>query len=338
MRQIKAFGPQDLRVVTAEVPVPGNGEVLVDVRACGICGSDKWFWHVESPSDYVAGHEVAGQVAAVGPGVTALKVGDNVAINNVRGCGECPACQEGAYVRCTNGVVHMGFGFSDKVVAPERNCLKLHPSIGYEEGSLIFDNWGTPYSSLKRTSMGEGDRVVVIGCGPIGLAAIGLAKARGAVVAAVDPLPSRLEAARRMGAMLAIEPTAEAADELLRFARESGRDGADYIVECSGKAPSYELGLNVIRIGGTIVAIGEGAKFAFNSSEIIHKHLTIVGTLYSTLPDGAAVQDLMTAGLIDPLAFVTHRFPLEEIPSRFGDVIAANDGLIKAIVTNKGGN
>jgi 2-desacetyl-2-hydroxyethyl bacteriochlorophyllide A dehydrogenase len=334
MRQIRAYGPQDLRMATVEEPSPGAGEVLVDVKACGICGSDKWFWHVEEPTDYVAGHEVAGLVIAVGPGVETLAVGDKVAVNNVKGCGECPACMEGAYVRCTNKVEHMGFGFSERVVVPERNCLKLHEKIGYEEGSLIFDNWGTPYSSLNRTSMGKGDRVVVIGCGPIGLAAIGLALARGAIVAAVDPLPSRLEAAKRMGAVLATEPDAGAADELLRFARESGRDGADYIVECSGKATSYELGLQVIRVGGTIVAIGEGAKFAFNSSTIIHKHLTIVGTLYSTIADGAAVQELMLAGSIDPLAFVTHRFPMADIPSRFGDVIAANDGLIKAIVVN----
>ncbi|GIQ67772.1 zinc-dependent alcohol dehydrogenase [Xylanibacillus composti] len=199
MQQVRAFGPQDLRVVDVPDPVPGEDEVVVAVKACGICGSDKWFWHVEEPRDYVAGHEAAGEVVAVGSRVRHLQAGDRVAINNVKGCGTCEACREGAYVRCPNGVEHMGFGFSEKVAVPERNCLVLHDSVSYEAGSLIFDNWGTPYSSIKQTSMKQGDVVVVFGCGPIGLAAIGLAKQRGAAVIAVDPVPSRLEAAVRTG-------------------------------------------------------------------------------------------------------------------------------------------
>jgi threonine dehydrogenase-like Zn-dependent dehydrogenase len=91
MKQVKAFGPGDLRVIEADLPVLEDSEVLVDVHACGICGSDKWFWLVDSPNDYVAGHEVAGQVVAIGAGVKNLQVGDRVSVNNVNGCGKCPA-------------------------------------------------------------------------------------------------------------------------------------------------------------------------------------------------------------------------------------------------------
>lgn len=329
MRQVRAFGPQDLRMVETEDPVPGEGEVVVDVKACGICGSDKWFWFVEGPHPRVAGHEAAGVVSAVGPGVTTLRVGDRVAVNNVKGCGECAACREEAYVRCTGELSHMGFGFSEKIAVPERNCLKLHDSLSFEQGALIFDNWGTPYSALSRTNMKAGDTVLVTGCGPIGLAAVGLSRQRGARVAAVDVLPERLEAAERQGAEWTGPPDEGLIDKLREFA---GREGFDYIVECSGHSSSYDLAFEVVGMGGTIVVVGEKAEIRTTSSQIIHKHLTIVGSLYSTMPAGREVHDLMVRGEIDPMAFVTHTFKLEELPEKFGDVIEAKDGLIKAIV------
>lgn len=329
MKQVRAFGPADLRVIEADLPVLDDSEVLVDVHACGICGSDKWFWYVDSPNDYVAGHEVAGQVTAIGPGVKYLQVGDRVTVNNVKGCGGCQACREGKFVRCSAPLTHMGFGFSEKVAVPEVNCLKLKPELSYVAGSLIFDNWGTPYSAIKRTSMKLGDIVVVTGCGPIGLAAVALAKQRGARVVAIDPLQERLHAATRIGAELAITPGEQTTATLSRL---TNGQGVDIVLECSGKPASYELALKNLRVAGTIVSIGEGAQFPFNSSEIIHKHLTIVGSLYSTMEDGAEIQEMMVKGEIDPLAFVTNTFTLEEIPTSFDKVISCSDGLLKAVV------
>lgn len=329
LKQIKAFGPQDLRMVETELPVIGAGEVLVDVRACGICGSDKWFWHVEQPSDYVAGHEVAGKVVAVGTEVSQLKVGDRVSINNVKGCGTCEACRAGQYVRCPHSLTHMGFGFSEKVAVPEANCLKLDPSISYVVGSLIFDNWGTPYSAIQRTTMKKGDTVVVTGCGPIGLAAIALSKQRGATVIAIDPLETRLKAAVSLGADKVLTPSV---DTLHVIKTLSARDGADIFLECSGKTSSYELAFAALKIGGTLVSIGEGAKVEVNSSELIHKHFTWIGSLYSTMKDGQEIQELIVKGEIDPLAFVSHTFQLEELPSTFAKIINFEDGVLKAVV------
>ena len=329
MKQVKAFGPQDLRIIESGLPEVGEEEVLVDVHACGICGSDKWFWHVDSPNDYVAGHEVAGKVIAVGPGVKHLSVGDRVAVNNVKGCGKCESCRKGQFVRCTEPLIHMGYGFSEKVSVPERNCLKLKPEISYLEGSLIFDNWGTPYSAIKRTSMKQNDIVLVTGCGPIGLAAVALSNLRGAHVIAVDPIPERRVAALKQGADLVLEPGPEAADRMIEYA---GGTNIDIVLECSGKPSSYELGLKVVRVAGAIVSIGEGAQYPFKSSDIIHKHVSIIGSLYSTMEDGAELQDLMINGNIDPTAFVTHTMQLEDLPSSFGEVIDFREGLLKAIV------
>ncbi|CAI6025922.1 zinc-dependent alcohol dehydrogenase [Cohnella sp. JJ-181] len=333
MRSVKAFGPQDLRVVESDAPEPGPGEVLVETRACGICGSDKWFWHVESPSDYVAGHEAAGVVVRTGPGVTDFKPGDRVAVNNVKGCGECDECRAGRFVRCGAApLVHMGFGFAERMAVPARNCLPLDPALSYEQGALLFDNWGTPYAALKRARIGPGDRVLVTGCGPIGLAAVALCKAKGAVVAAVDPIAARRAAALRLGAATAVPPGEAAAVQLGEFA---GASGFGYGIDCSGKAASYELIFELIAIGGTIVSIGEGAKFALDSSSLIHKHLTLIGSLYSSMEDGAELQRMAVAGELDLLAFVTHRFRLEDLPSSFGQVMGADASLLKAVVVNE---
>ncbi|SFB57635.1 (R,R)-butanediol dehydrogenase / meso-butanediol dehydrogenase / diacetyl reductase [Cohnella sp. OV330] len=333
MKTVKAFGPQDLRVVERADPEPGPDEVLVETRACGICGSDKWFWHVETPSDYVAGHEAAGVIVRTGAGVTGFKPGDRVAVNNVKGCGECDQCRAGRFVRCGGApLVHMGFGFAERMAVPACNCLPLDPAISFEQGALLFDNWGTPYSALKRTHLGAGDSVLVTGCGPIGLATVALCKAKGAIAAAVDPIAARREAALRLGASIAVSPDEAAAGRLRAF---SGDSGFGYGVDCSGKAASYDLIFEHIAIGGTIVTIGEGAKFAFDSSRLIHKHLTLVGSLYSTMEDGAELQRMAVAGELDPLAFVTHRFRLADLPSEFGKVMGGDDTLLKAVVLNE---
>lgn len=332
LRTVRAFGPQDLRVIDVEQPtILHANEVKVAVKACGICGSDKWFWKVEQPSDYTAGHEVAGQIVEVGSKVTQFKPGDRVALNNVKGCGHCEECLAGRFVRCINGIEHMGQGFSEYVVAPERNCLLLDDEISYELGSLIFDNWGTPYGAIARTPMQQGDIVIVSGCGPIGLAAIALATQRGAIVIAIDPLAYRRESALKQGAVNAFEPVSSMVTKCVH-AMTDGR-GADIVLECSGQPASYAIAFDAIRIGGTLVAIGEGAKFEFNVSEVmINKHLNFVGTLYSTMEQGKEVMDLIVKQQIDPLSIVTDRFSLEELPSKFGSVFESREGLLKTIV------
>lgn len=330
IRQLRAFGPKDLRVVQAGEPeLTSAHDVLVDVYACGICGSDKWYWSVSSPAKTIAGHEVAGKVVGVGSEVRRLKVGDRVAVNNVRGCGACRECMNGRYVHCAGGVTHIGGGFSERIVVPAVNCLLLDEETSDVEGSLIFDNWGTPYAAIQRAGVKSGDVIVVIGCGPIGLAAVSLTKVFGARVMAIDPIPERREAAARMGAERSLHPS-EATQEAVRSFSQT--DGADIILECSGKASSYELAHDMLRIGGTLAAIGEGALINWTSSMLIHKHLTISGSLYSSMQDGLEIQRLMRTGKIDPLSIVTHQFTIDELPAAFGDIVECRNGIMKSVM------
>lgn len=330
MKTVKAFGPQDLRVVEVPDPVPASGEVLIAVRACGICGSDKWFWRVSEPVDYVAGHEVAGEVVGLGSDVYYLQVGDRVTVNNVRGCGKCPACRTGQFNRCLGEIEHMGHGFAELIAVPERNCLLLNEKIGYEAGSLVFDMWGTPYGAVERAAVSSGDDVIVFGCGPIGLSTVALARQRGAYVMAVDPLAYRREAAMRLGAHAALPPD----DTTVPKVRELTSDlGAGIAIECSGKGEAYHLAFSALRIGGTLVSIGEGALLEFKPSEkVIVRSLSLLGSFYSTLEQGRQVQNLMLQEQIDPLCIVTHRFTLDELPREFGKVVDCADGILKAIM------
>ncbi|OAS20493.1 zinc-dependent alcohol dehydrogenase [Paenibacillus oryzisoli] len=333
MRRIQAFGPKDLRIVEVEDPIlSSENSVLVDIQACGICGSDKWYWSVKSPAAMIAGHEVAGRIRAVGDQVHHLKVGDRVTINNVQGCGYCGECMAGRYVRCANGIVHIGNGFSERIVAPARNCLKLNDAISYVEGSLIFDNWGTPYAAIKRAQVKQDDLVAVIGCGPIGLAAVALAKSFGARVMAIDPLPERLEAAAALGAEAVFHP---ADNPEGGFKEQAETSGINVVLECSGKAASYELAQSLLKIGGVMIAIGEGTAFTLTPKTLIHKHLTFIGSLYATMQDGEEIQQLIVKGIIKPMSIVTHTFSMEQLRSSFGDIVEFRQGLIKAVMVIK---
>ena len=151
MKVIKAFGPGDLRVIEKPMPEPGPGYVRVKVRASGICGSDKWLWFVKNETDSIAGHEIAGEVDKLGEGVTSLSVGDRIMINNVVGCGVCPACRAGEFVLCPswNGSLDVNNGFGEYVITPVRNCMRLLPGLDFIDGALMMDNWGTPYGGRR---------------------------------------------------------------------------------------------------------------------------------------------------------------------------------------------
>jgi len=330
MRVIKAFGPGDLRVTEVPIPEPSPGHVRVKVRASGICGSDKWLWYVKGETDSVAGHEVSGEIDKLGDGVTGLSPSDRVIINNVGGCGECPACRAGEFVFCPSwdGSLDVNNGFGEYVIAPARNCMRLLPGFDFVDGALIMDNWGTPYGGIERGGVKSGMDVLVSGCGPIGQAAISLSAAMGAYVIASDPTLYRREAALRNGAKAAVSP-----DELPEAAKKlTNGTGVHTVLECSGNGKAYANCLKSLRIGGNIVAVGEHAEFQVNSSELIRRRLSIAGTWYSTMRQAGEIMQLALQHRIDLRSFLTHTVTLDEVPKIFGSVIGLNDSLLKCVI------
>jgi threonine dehydrogenase-like Zn-dependent dehydrogenase len=334
MKAVHGFGPKDVRVVEVPDPEPGPGEVLLAVRASGICGSDKWLWRAEAPVTRIAGHEVAGEVVARGPGVVWLQEGDRVAVNNVVGCGVCPACRAGDFVRCPEwtGAHDVNGGFAELVVAPQRNCMKLDPTVDDVTGCLLFDNFGTPFAALNRGGVVAGDDVMVLGLGPIGLGAVILAKLRGAFVIAVDPIPERRLAAARFGADVTLAPGDELPETIM--AATSGL-GAQVVLECSGRPAAYPPAIESLRIGGVLVTVGEHGEMMLRPSErLIRRHLGILGTWYSTMMDGKALQDLVIRHQIQPTVLVSHTGTLDEFPELFETAVEHPDEVLKAVVVN----
>jgi len=330
MKVIKAFGPGDLRVIEKPIPEPGPGHVRVKVRASGICGSDKWLWSVSGETESIAGHEIAGEVDKLGDGVTSLSLGDRVMINNVVGCGVCPACRAGEFVLCPhwNGSADVNNGFGEYVVAPARNCMRLLPDFDFIDGALIMDNWGTPYGGITRAGVGPGTDVLVSGCGPIGQAAVALSAAMGAYVMAVDPVPFRRELALRNGAKAAFSP-----GELPEAAKKATDGlGVHTVLECSGSGKAYANCLGSLRIGGKLVSIGEHAEFQINSSELIRRRLSISGTWYSALHQAGEIMRLALDRRIDLRCFLTHTVTLDEVPEIFGAVATCGEGLLKCMI------
>jgi len=330
MKVIKAFGPGDLRVIERPMPEPGPGYARIKVRASGICGSDKWLWSVKGETDSVAGHEIAGEVDKLGAGVTGLSLGDRVMVNNVVGCGMCPACRAGEFVLCHlwNGAIDVNNGFGEYVLAPVRNCMRLLPGLDFVDGALIMDNWGTPYGGISRSGIGPGKDVLVSGCGPIAQAAVALSAALGAYVIAADPIPFRRETALKSGAKAAFSP-----EELPEAAKNAANGfGVHTVLECSGSGDAYANCLASLRIGGNIVAIGEHADIQVNSSELIRRRLSIGGTWYSTFKQAGEVMGLALQKRIDPRCFLTHTVTLDEVPGIFGAIANCADGLLKCMI------
>jgi len=333
MKVMKAFGPGDLRIVEVDKPEPEPGYVRVKARASGICGSDKGLWHTKVKRESVAGHEVAGEVDKLGDGVLSLKLGDRVMINNVVGCGNCPACRNGAFVLCPywDGTKDVGNGFGEYLTAPARNCVKILPGLDFIDGALIMDNWGTPYGGIQRGAVDFccGSDVLVNGCGPIGQAAVVLLKSMRSFVIACDPVKFRRDSALENGADVVCSPD-ELPDKVYNLTNGQGAHAA---LECSGNGAAYENCIRSLRIGGTLIAVGEGAEYTFQPSDrLIRRSLSITGTWYSTLQQAGEVMRMALLKQIDPKAFLSKLVTLDETPAIFGKVVNCEDNIIKCVI------
>jgi threonine dehydrogenase-like Zn-dependent dehydrogenase len=324
-----------VRIVSVPDPVPKEGEVLIAVKGSGICGSDKWLWNVSEKIEYVFGHEAAGEVVALGPGVKRRRVGERVAVYNEIGCGKCPACRAGEVVYCPTWKEgdSVNGGFGELLVAPEANCLRLADEVDDAMACMIFDNFGTPFSALETANVGPGDDVIIAGLGPIGLAAVMLARLRGAFVIALDPVAYRREAALRLGANLALPSDDDAVAAIREF---TDGLGARVALECTGKVSSYPLLMSALRRRGVLVAVGGGGRIDLRVDDpLIQYSLTITGSNYSTLPIGQKVHDLFRLGAVDPKALVTHTAPLTDFPRLFSIVCEMQESVLKAVILNE---
>jgi len=326
-----AYLPGNREVDLREVadPRPGPGQVLVAMRASTICGSDLraiYREHLgEGPEAYqgvAGGHEPAGRVSAVGPGVGRIKAGDRVVVYHISGCGQCDDCRRGYQISCSApqraayGWQRDG-GHADLLLAEERDLLVLPDELTFLDGACVACGFATAYEALCRLDVSGRDRLLVVGLGPVGLAAGLLGKAMGSpLVVGTDPSPQRRELALRLGA---VDAAVAGGDEEL--AGLLG-DGAETSVDCSGNGRGQLTALRHTRRWGRAALVGEGGQLSVDVSEVlIHRQLTVHGSwVSSTVRMGELLTNLARWGL-HPERVVTDVFPL----ARAADAYALAD-------------
>jgi len=317
-------------LVERPMPTPGEGEVLLRMEAASICGTDH---HLYTWDDWAAenmvpprilGHELAGTVIDTGAGVTRVREGDLVGVESHLFDWTCAQCRRGDMHLCRNVRVigvHVDGGFAEQVVIPEANAIEsngLDPAVvALQEpmGNAVHAAFVEPI---------EGRSVLVTGCGPIGLCAVGIAKAAGAsLVIATDTEAYRLELARTMGADLVLDAADPATEE--RIGGATGGDGVEVVLEMSGAAPALDQALRVVTRGGSISLLGIfGEPPQVDLSElVIMKGLRLHGTYGRRIYDTwERTQALLRSGALDVSPIITHRLDLADWEQAF-DLIAS---------------
>lgn len=314
-----------VELIERQVPEPGPGEVLLRVDAASICGTDlhlfQWDeWAAENlVPPRILGHELAGTVVGIGAGVSRVREGDLVGVESHLFCWECAQCQRGEMHLCRDlrviGV-HVDGGFAEHVVIPEANAVEsngLDPAVvALQEpmGNAVHAAFAEPI---------EGRTVLVTGCGPIGLCAVGIARAAGAaLVVATDTEPYRLELARTMGADLALDASDPGTEA--RIMEATGGDGVEVVLEMSGSPRALDQALRVITRGGRISLLGifNGAVPIELSESVIMQGLRLHGIFGRRIYDTwERTQDLLRSGALDVTPIITHRLDLAEWPKAF---------------------
>jgi threonine dehydrogenase-like Zn-dependent dehydrogenase len=320
-------GDKQVQVVDRPDPQPGFGEVLIRTRASALCRSDMSLYYgtpivggeVAGKGLIVPGHEAAGDVVAVGEGVSRIKVGDRLAVHLAIGCGHCAYCRQGYDMLCPDWKC-VGFdvdgGDAEYLVVPERNCLPLPDSLSYEVGAVMTDMIGTQYSTQKRLGVSGTDNVAVFGLGPMGGAGVLIAKARGARVIAVDVLDSRLEHASRIGADEVINSSE--VDPVARLRELTGGAGVDVAIDCSGNPAGQNAALDSTRKLGRASFVGESRSTTLNpSDQFIRKMLTVIGGWYFPVWEWDEIVRFVVERQIPVEKLITHRFPLAEAATAF---------------------
>jgi threonine dehydrogenase-like Zn-dependent dehydrogenase len=311
----------DRHIDTRELtkPTPGPGEVVLAMKASGLCGSDLRPYRMPrvqrgDPSTLaVAGHEPCGIVAEVGAGVAAVQVGDRVMMHHYTGCGTCRMCRIGFTQMCLHHHEVYGFtqggGHQDFLKVPASTCVALPDALSFEEGAACACGTGTAFHALKRLNISGVDTVAIFGQGPVGLSATQFGATMGARVIAVDVMPERLELASQLGADVTIDASADPPVETIRELTHG--EGADATLDATGIP---EVRLNAVdsaRLWGRVCFVGEGNTTTFDvSPQIIHKQLTIYGSWTFSLSGLAEVAHFVVERRVPLKDLITNRYTL----------------------------
>jgi len=313
--------PSRLELVDAPTPQPAADEVLVRVRACGICGSDIHGWDGSTGRrrpPLIMGHEASGEIAAVGPKVTAWKAGDRVTFDSTIYCGECAPCRAGRVNLCENrrvlGVAPVEYSqdgaFAEFAAMPARILYRLPDGLSFPHAAMV-EPVSIAIHAVQRVKVAPTDTAVVVGSGMIGLFVVQALRWAGAKrIIAIDLEAKRLDLARELGATDTIQ--SDQADVAAEVARLTGGNGADLAFEVVGISPTLQLALACLRKGGSAVLVGNLApKTDFPLQAVVTREISLFGSC-SSAGEYPLCLDLISRGVIRVEPMISALAPLAE--------------------------
>ena len=345
------YGRRDVRVEDVpEPPSPPEGQVKVEVAWCGLCGTDlheylggPLYIPEETPhpltgaqAPIILGHETAGEVVEVGPGVTRVKIGDRVALCPIIGCLECEWCKSGLMGLCPNiaflGVSWGSGAFSQYVNVYDYMCYRLPPEVSCEVGSLV-EPFAATFRAVKQSGVKKGETVAIVGAGPIGLMALQSARIAGAErVVAFEPATKRQELARKCGATAVIDPVSQDPVEAIRDFTDGV--GADVVIECSGTGATGVLAGRVARRKGRVVVMGVFEQPApLDYTDLVYGEKTVMGSMggYGVFDEAIRA---MAQGKFNGETLITGQICLDDIlADGFDALIKRKEENVKILVS-----
>ncbi len=319
------------------IPSVGPGQVLVRVTCCGVCGSDVHYYQdgecggnvVEAP--LVLGHEFAGQVAAIGPGVRALQEGDRVAIEPGVACGQCSPCRAGRYNLCANmrfaGTPPIDGAYVEYVVYPEAFVYKLPEEMSDTLGAMI-EPVACAVHATQRGAVALGQRVAILGAGPIGLLTAIAAQERGAGIALIsEPIPERRRMAQSIGVTNVLDGRSANLAQLI------DGDQPQVVIDCAGDQTTPQQAIDLVAPGGKVVIVGfaRGAGVPIDFGLAIRNEIDIL-PMYRFCHNHGEALHVLRRRRDDVARLITHHFTMDELTDAFELVGAYRDGVVKAMI------
>ena len=327
MKAVVFHGDRQLELMDFPDPTPGQGEVILEIKASGMCGSDLKFYRAvggasslglgDLDGPIIAGHEPCGIVAEVGEGVdpALAKIGDRVMDHHYSGCGVCKHCRGGWSQLCLDGITvygATGHGAHAKYMkVPAHTLVKLPDDLSFKTGAAISCGTGTAYGALKRLDLAGDETIVIFGQGPVGLSGTQLAKEMGARVIALDVSEERRQLALDFGADEVIDPLSN--DVVSAIKDLTHGEGAHKSLDCSSNSEARAQAVQCVRTWGSVCFVGEGGHVNLDvSNDLLRRQVTLIGSWTFSKNGQADCADFVSERKIDVDALFTHEFNLEQ--------------------------
>jgi len=329
MRGAVFLGNRKVELRNFPDPAPGAGEVVIAMKASGMCGSDLKFYRSppgaaqaalglgDLKEPFIGGHEPCGVVAARGAGVSEREapLGQRAMCHHYAGCGVCGHCRVGWSQLCREGITVYGVtahgGHADYLKVPARTLVPLPEELSFAEGAAVACGTGTAYAALRRMHLAGGHTLAVFGQGPVGLSATLLGAAMGARVLAVETSAERLALARQFGADAAIDSSREDSVQALKELTRGA--GVDLAIDCTGVAAARLAAVRSAKTWGTVCFVGEGGDVTLDvSRDMLRKQLTLIGSwTFSAMGQAECARYIADNGIRLERIF-SHRWKLEQ--------------------------